>query len=138
MSVPGPLRKKSPFETQMKVDEMAQHTITIISNEKVFDPKYHVMTDRIMDTVLDISEGVYEANEIKVRNNPKRWERRRDLQERALGKFDRLHTLARISRSLYHLRGKKYSAWVDKICTAETSVDNWAKSDKKRFKHLNT
>lgn len=136
MSVPAPLRNKTPLEAQIKVDEMVGHTIHIMANEKVFDPTYHVFGDHILDTAINISKDVWEANEIRVRKNPNRWQKRSDLQQRALDGFERLYTLMRIAKTLYHLRSKKYSAWVYKVSDAEEETKKWVKSDRRRFKSL--
>ncbi len=136
MSVPAPLRNKTPLNAQVKVDEMVRHTIHIMANEKVFDPTYHVFRDHILDTALNISKDVWEANEVRVRKNPVRWAKRSDLQQKALGGFDRLYTLMRIAKELYHLRSKKYSAWVYIVSEAEEETLKWVKGDNKRYSSL--
>ena len=136
MSVPVPLRNKSTLDAQIKTDDMVQHTLIILSNEKVFNPRFQVVADKVIGLCLDISQNIWEANNTRVRKNPKRWERRNDLQILALAQFDRLLTLVRICRGLYHLRGKKYIAWVDKICIAKDATKKWHIADVKRYGSL--
>lgn len=138
MSVPAPLRNPSKLKAQLAADDMVMHTVTIISNPKVFSRQFDAILSRILDISLDASQSVWEANNIRVRNNPTRWNRRHEKQLHAMDCFDRLLTLARISRQLFHLRGSKYSAWVDKICIAKEDTKKWIKSDVKRYGHLSS
>ena len=136
MSVPAPLRKKSSLEAQIKTDDMVMHTLTIFSNPKVFNPRFQKVADIVIGLCLDISQNIWNANLVKVRKHPKRWEKRHDLQSLALDQFDRLLTLARICRRLYHLKSGKYEAWIDKICIAQDTTKSWVKSDMKRYGYL--
>ncbi len=136
MSVPKPLRNESKLEAQIKTDDFVKHTIHIMANEKVFDPIYHKFGDRIIDHSLDIASDIWEANQIKVRKNPKRWERRSDLQQHALGGFERVQTEIRVARELYHLRTKKFNAWMGKLLEAEQTTRRWVQADNKRYKDL--
>lgn len=136
MSVPKALRNHSTLEAQVVTDDFVKHTIHIMANEKFFDPVYHKFGDRIIDLALDVAENIWAANQIKVRKNPKRWEKRSDLQQEALSGFERLQTLIRIARSLYHLRSKKFGAWMYKLLTAEKVTKRWVQADNKRYNYL--
>ena len=118
MSVPVGMRGESKLEVQVKCEELVSHTVHITSNPNVFDPKYQAFINRVVDCAVAIGPDVWEANGIKV-SAPADYELRHRLQERAIRNINVLLYLMTIARKLFHLRGSKYRAWVEKARAAK-------------------
>lgn len=136
MSVPVPLRKKSKLDVQVKAEDLAKYTIEITSNQRKFDPRYAVITERIVDTVLGIGMDIWEANNIRVGVNPQRYEERRDLQERAIRGCNLLLYLITLSKRVYHLTSKRVEYWTEKTVDVKDLIRKWRESDAKRYASL--
>lgn len=135
MSVPVAQRNESKLEVQVKCEELVSHTIHITSNPNVFDPKYQAFINRLVERGLSIGQDVWDANGIRVKDAPDYAERRR-LQERAIRGANVLLYLMTIAKKLFHLRGNKYRAWVEKARCAKAYVRKWRDSDARRYGHL--
>ncbi|MBR3326049.1 MAG: hypothetical protein IKG22_01830 [Atopobiaceae bacterium] len=118
MSVPVGMRGESKLEAQVKCEELVSHTVHITSNPNVFDPKYQAFINRVVDCAISIGQDVWEANGIKV-SCAADYTIRHRLQERAVRSIDVLLYLMTIARKLFHLRGSKYRAWVEKARAAK-------------------
>ena len=138
MSVPVGQRSKSPLEVQVKADELVTHTIRIMSNDKVFDPKYSALSDRVINAAVDALVCLGEANDIMVNGDPELWATRRDLQREACRKLLTLRVLIRICRSTYHLRKRKYEYWTGLAWDTLSLARKWRDSDAKRYGHLSS
>lgn len=135
MSVPVAQRNESKLEVQVKCEELVSHTIHITSNPNVFDPKYQAFINRLVDCALSVGQDVWDANGIRVKDASDYAERRR-LQERAIRGTNVLLYLMTIAKKLFHLRGNKYRAWVEKARCAKAYVRKWRDSDARRYGHL--
>ena len=138
MSVPKGQRAESPFELQVMADDFVVHTIRIMSNEKVFDPRYSALADRVVDTAIDALVCLEAANDIYVNDDPSRWAERRSLQVRACSELMKLKTLLRVCRSTYHLRRGKYEHWAGLLRDTLATARKWRDSDAKRNRHLSS
>lgn len=136
MSVPKGMRGESRLDVQVKVEDLVTHTIRIMSNERVFDPRYRDFGGRVIDCAVGIGQDMWEANGIRVNNDPRRWEARRALQERACRRLDTLLYLIGVCQRLYHLRRGKAEAWVRKAYEARDLARKWRDSDVRRYRHL--
>lgn len=136
MTVPAGLRSESKLVAQQKTEDMIAHTVRITSNQNVFNPTYHVLVDRVLDTALGIGMDLWEANGIMVRDDPAKWATRRALQERACRSFDTLLYLATLCRRTYHLRSGKFHAWINMITEARDYARKWRDSDARRYGRL--
>jgi len=132
MSVAAPLRSASPLNAQTKTEELVVHTIRIASNPNVFDPAFSTLTNRVVDGVIGIGQGIWEANGIMV-DSPRKWKVRRGLQERACRHFDTLLYQIGICKRMFHLRRGKYENWVRMTTEARDLVRAWRDSDRKRY-----
>ena len=129
------MRGESKLEAQVKCEELVSHTVHITSNPNVFDPKYQAFINRVVDCAISIGQDVWEANGIKV-SCAADYTIRRRLQERAVRSIDVLLYLMTIARKLFHLRGSKYRAWVEKARAAKAFARKWRDSDARRYGHL--
>ena len=136
MSVPVPVRGKSKLEAQTATEEMIVHTIKIMSNPNVFDPKYSLLINRVIDCAVDIGQDMWEANGIMVGNDPRKWQARRGLQERACRHFDVLLYLVTLSKRAFHLRTAKFTYWAGLVTKARNLARAWHDSDRRRYGHL--
>lgn len=133
MSVPEPLRGRNKLEAQVATEEMVVHTLKIASNPKVFDPRYSEVTNRVIDCAIGIGQDMWEANGIMVGNDPRKWEVRRGLQERACRQFDVLLYLITVCKRTFHLRRAKVGHWVGLVTRARDLARAWRDSDRKRY-----
>lgn len=136
VSVHAAQRSKSPLEVQAKCEELIRHTVHICSNERVFDPRYSSFTARIVDTAVMSGKLLWQANGIRVNDNPRKWDRRRDLQESACEELDSLLYLIGVARRLYHLRKGKYEHWARLASETRDLARRWRDSDARRYGRL--
>ena len=136
MSVRATQRSESRLDVQAKCNELVRHTVHICANPSVFDPKYGAFTARIVDTATACGTMLWKANGIRVRTDPRRGERRRDLQERACEELDTLLYLMGVAHGLYHLRKGKYEHWVRLAVNARDLARKWRDSDARRYGRL--
>lgn len=136
MSVPKPLRSESKLEAQVATENMIIHTVKITSNPNVFRPEYSAVTNRVIDCAIGIGQDMWEANGIRIGNDPEKWMIRSGLQERACRHFDDLLYLITLCKRTFHLRSSKFGHWVELVTRARDLARAWRDSDKKRYGHL--
>ena len=111
-----------------------KHTLTICSNEKVFDPKFDkVMLNDVLEKVKNIHMYCFKANLIRV-TDKETFAERMKLQEKAIVESECLTQLISMSRALYHLRGNKASNWSRKNEDLRELIKKWHNADKTRYK----
>ena len=127
-----PNNKKLDVLVQSKA--LWQHTLNITSNEKVFNPKFDkVLLNDVLSTVKNIHMYCLKANLIRV-TDVETFRTRMMLQERAIVESEYLTEYISLSRSLYHLRGKKATNWSRKNEDLRGSIKKWHNADKSRYK----
>lgn len=129
-------RSKSGMDLHTKANVLAKHTIHIAANPSVFDPMYASFTAEVVKTCVDAGRLLWMANGIHVGDRPDRWERRRELQERACEEYDSLLYLIEIAHGLYSLRKGKYEYWARKAREVRDLARKWRDSDARRYGHL--
>ena len=135
MSVPAAQRNESKLEVQVRCEELVSHTIHITSNPRVFDPKYQAFINRVVDCAIGIGQDVWETNGIRV-SSASDYRERKALQDRAIRQVNVLLYLMTIAKKLFHLRGSKYRAWVEKARAAKALARRWRDADAHRYGHL--
>ena len=119
--------------------EVALHTMTVCSNERIFDPKFHTITERLMGLSIDIYLDVSEANFIWIDLNHPDADNIADrlkLQEHALRKCKNMLDMIGLARAQFHLRGKKVNYWSHKVVEAKRKIENWHNGDINRYQNL--
>lgn len=105
------VRKKdqSPhrFTTLDLILKMYDHTIAVISNEKLFDPKYNSLIDSIDNHARQIYHLCRVANEELDNRKKDEAEQRIMLQEKAIDSCKWLRTDIMLAQRKFHLRAKK-------------------------------
>ena len=129
-------RSESKLKVQDKAEELLAHTVHIVSNPNVFDPKYAMLHERIVDCAVEIGVCLWEANGIRVDRDAGKYRMRRDLQDRAIRKTASLLYLMTAAKRLDHLRSRKYWHWVGMAETVKDMAKKWRDSDAHRYGHL--
>lgn len=133
MSVPEGLRGTGRLEVIEKTLDLADYTITITANSKIFLPEYQrSLTDDINRIALAIYVDAWTANNIKVTNEESYMERRR-LQERAARNCNNLLALMQLAQKVFHLKLKRIKFWGEKTLNVRSLLRAWRESDYKRY-----
>lgn len=136
MSVPEGLRGTGRLEVIEKALDLADYTITITANPKIFLPEYQkALTDDINRIALAIYIDAWTANNILVRNAEDFAERKR-LQERAARNCNNLLALVQLARKVFHLKLKRIQFWGEKTLNVRNLLRAWKESDYKRYSSL--
>ena len=130
-----------PTNLQVIVDAMNlhAHTCQIMSNTGVFNPAedFSGMTlVHIFETTLEIYLRLYEANSIRVGEDPDLAAERLQLGGFAQVAADRLPALQDLAkRQFRRLRGKprKFWYWASKAVSLKDGIKAWRESERKRY-----
>ena len=134
MSVVEEKRRKGKLEVIIKTLELANYTIQITANEKVFDPKFRAaVTDDLISHAKDIYLICWTANNIRVSNEEAFRERLR-LENKAIVKCNTFLGLLDIAKKVFHLDTKRVTYWGSKIVECRKLIRAWRDSDRKRYK----
>ena len=133
MSVPEGLRGTGRLEVIEKALDLADYTITITANSKIFLPEYQrSLTDDINRIALAIYVDAWTANNIKVTNEESYMERRR-LQDKAARNCNNLLALMQLAQKVFHLKLKRIKFWGEKTLNVRSLLRAWRESDYKRY-----
>ena len=136
MSVPEGLRGTGRLEVIEKALDLADYTITITANPKIFLPEYQkALTDDINRIALAIYIDAWTANNILVRNAENFAERKR-LQERAARNCNNLLALMQLAQKVFLLKLKRIQFWGEKTLNVRNLLRAWKESDYKRYSSL--
>ena len=116
--------------------ELAIYTIKICTNKNVFLPEYEsALTADIIHTAKDIYINTWTANNIRVEGKHKEelWKWRSKLQKQAILDCNNLLALIGLSRTLFHLKGKRVTYWSEQVLVARNYIKKWRESDVERY-----
>lgn len=137
MSVHAAERGEDKLEVQKKAEKLAAHTVHIMSNETVFDPKYAELHSRIADCAIGIGADIWEANGIKVGTSAANYDTRRALQDRAIRKVGTMLYLMGVAKRIdKKLRRGKYLYWANLARETKALAVAWRDSDARRYGRL--
>lgn len=124
-----------PLDTSLK---LITHTFNILSNEKVFIPRYQKFIDKIAAETAMIYHKCRVANKLYMRAaDPEELKanirRRLTLQREALELIEDLNSDIMISQKLFHLKASKVRYWTELTVEAERAIAAWHKSDKTKY-----
>ena len=132
------VRKKdqSPhrFTTLDVILDMYDHTTAVISNEKLFDPKFRRLTDEIDFYAKQIYHNCRVANEELDNRNEDEARMRIELQREAMEACKWLKTDIMLAQRKFHLRAKKVTYWTGLVDKARDSISNWNAAEKRSYK----
>ena len=133
MSVRVSDRNTGVLEVNTKARELTVYTLKVLSNEKWFPASQSVYIQKMQDCVLEIQALCWEANNIKVNDIQRRYDRRLELQEQAVSKCDRMQMLIETAKPLFHLDTKRVTFWIDQTKELRSMINAWNTSDIKRL-----
>ena len=136
MSVKQGERRPGKLEVIIKSLDLATYTIQITANEKVFDPKYRAaVTDDLISHAKDIYLDCWTANNIRMtKGNEAAYEKRRQLQEKAIVECNTFLGLLDVAKKVFHLETKRVTYWGNKIIKCRTLIRAWKDGDRKHYK----
>lgn len=133
MSVPEGLRKCGKLNVLIEALDLADYTLEITRNERIFKPEYkEVLTDRITDLTVRIYMNLYQANRIRV-TCEKDAVRRVSLQRQAFEDCEDLLPLIQIAQKTFHLKLKRIRYWGSKVCSVKSRIESWSNADVERY-----
>ena len=134
MSVPVPQRGHGELEVNSKARALTVYTLVILENEKWFPKSQSAFIDMLRTCVIEIQSLCWEANNIKVDGNQKRYERRIDLQDQAAEKCNRMCMLIETAKPLFHLESKRVRHWIKLTVELRSLIRGWHDKDVNRLK----
>lgn len=133
MSVPEGLRKCGKLKVLIEALDLADYTLEITRNERIFKPEYkEILTDRIIDLTVRIYMNLYRANRIRV-TCEKDAVRRVSLQRQAFEDCEDLLPLIQIAQKTFHLKLKRIRYWGSKVCSVKSRIESWSNADVERY-----
>lgn len=137
--VPKGKQKEGKLLVSVMAREMVVHTLQITANEKVFIPKFQTaLTNRIIDTSIQIHKCIWSANNINVCGNDSeyRYKCRKRLQEQAINECENLLALIDIAKPLFHIEGRRIVYWSKLVINVKVKTQSWKESDTKRYENI--
>ncbi len=133
MTVPEGKRTESKLAVQTKAIELAEHTIHICSNEKVFPKRYRwCLTGKIVDIAIEIANDINTANSIYV-SAASDYELRRSYQTNALARTARMLGMMQIAYKMFKIAGNRMVHWTQLVVDLRELLKKWKKSDRQRY-----
>ena len=121
------------MEACVKARELCVYTLRITVNPKIFKPEYqHALTDKIVDTALEIQNLSWSANNVLV-NSAEDMYRRLDYQDRAADACNNLLSLIEIAKPIFHLATKRVIHWSGLAIETRKLIRAWREADWKRY-----
>lgn len=136
MSVRKSDRSESKLEVLNKAKDLADYTIRICRNEKVFPKSCRwIMSQRIVNECLDAITCIRRANATYIADgNKQSFEYRIMQQTQAHAHIDALLTLIDIAFNVYDIEGRRIEYWTGLAVETDDALKAWMKADKERFK----
>lgn len=130
-----------PTQLQVLVDamELHAHTCHIMSNPKFFDPSrdFNGMTMvHIFETTMEVYLRLYEANSIRVDNNPALARERLELGTFAAVAIDKMLALQDLAKAIWRKLGgkpRKFWYWANMAVSLKDGIKAWRDSERKRY-----
>ena len=134
MSVVEGARNKGKLEVIVKALDLADYTIKITANEKIFDPKFRAaITDDLVAHAKDIYLICWIANNIRVTTDIETYKKRKELQDEAIVKCTVFLGMLDIAKKVFHLETRRVTYWGNKIINCRKLIRAWRNADKKRY-----
>ncbi|MBR3163840.1 hypothetical protein IKF15_00825 [Candidatus Saccharibacteria bacterium] len=134
MSVVEGARNKGKLEVIVKALDLADYTIKITANEKIFDPKFRAaITDDLVAHAKDIYLICWTANNIRVTTDIETYKKRKELQDEAIVKCTVFLGMLDIAKKVFHLETRRVTYWGNKIINCRKLIRAWRNADKKRY-----
>lgn len=132
--VKEPDRSHGKLEVNTKAKAFCKHTLQITANKNVFFEGNEEVLEEIRRDAIRIHRYCWIANNIKVENDMERYKKRIGLEQSAIDLCVDMGALIDLSKSLWHLSGKKVKYWNGLLEELKTMISSWRSSDIKRLK----
>lgn len=117
------------LDAVVKAKELALHTVKICKNKKIFTEEYqNALTNDITRCAIDIYLAASRGNNVYVRKGNGRWKERVEHQSIAIQKCNDMLCYINLSRSTFHLRGKKVRYWSQLVLETRALLIRWKES----------
>lgn len=116
--------------------DLYDHTTTVISNEKIFNPKYQSLIERMDEEASLIYHCCRTANEDNDARKRDEALIRLQLEEEAINHCKWLKTDIMLAQRKFHLRAKKTIAWTKKVNHTMELIKAWRISEKRRYQDV--
>ena len=127
MSVVKSKQNEGKLVVITKARELAEYTLRICSNEKTFPKRFRwCLTSKIVDSAMNINNGVNMANSVFVRDEADYILRKR-YQTQALAETYALLSMVDIAYRTYSLETARVEYWTRLIYDVQNLVRNWRK-----------
>ena len=138
MSVRKNEQTTSSFNVLDTALKLSTYVCNILTNEKIFIPRYQKLIDKIMSESCMIYHNCRVANKIDMRNSDdelyfERAKLRVKLEGEAIRMCEELLTDIMISEKVFHLRASRVKWWTKLTVEAKNSIDTWHKSELRRY-----
>lgn len=138
MSVRKNEQSTSSFNTLDAILKLVSHTCNILSNEKIFIPRYQKFIDSMAEETCRIYHNCRVANKIDMRTSDKieyaeNAKERLRLEREAFELCEHLHSDIMISQKLFHLKASKVRYWTKLTVEAQNLISAWHKSELRRY-----
>lgn len=129
MSVVKSKQSEGKLLVVTKSRALAEYTLRICANEKNFPKRYRwCLTAKIVDSAMNISNGVNMANSVYVRDETDYMLRKR-YQTQALAETYALLSMIDIAYHAYNLETARVEYWARLIYDVQNLIRNWRKAE---------
>ena len=121
---------KETFDTILKAQALAEHTLRVTSNCNRYPKKYRFsLVDKMQNKSLEIYECIMEANRTDLRYFKRE---RSELQTRAITHCDQLEFYIELSHKLGIINEKSMEYWSRMVTDVKYMTIAWRTEDKNR------
>jgi len=129
MSVRKGDRGESKLDVLNDMRLLAQYSLTICKNEKVFPKSSRwIMAQRIVNECLDAMTCIRRANAVFVTNEVEK-DYRHSQQMEAHAHIDALLTLIDLAYNAFEIDGKRIEYWTGLCINVDTKLKAWLKAE---------
>lgn len=129
MSVVKSKQSEGKLVVITKARDLAEYTLKICANEKTFPKRYRwCLTSKIVESAMNINNGVNMANSVFVRDDTDYILRKR-YQTQALAETYALLSMVDIAYRTYSLETARVEHWTRLIYDVQNLIRNWCKAE---------
>jgi hypothetical protein len=129
MSVVKSKQSEGKLVVITKARDLAEYTLKICANENTFPKRYRwCLTSKIVESAMNINNGVNMANSVFVRDDTDYILRKR-YQTQALAETYALLSMVDIAYRTYSLETARVEHWTRLIYDVQNLIRNWRKAE---------
>lgn len=133
MSVVKSKQSEGKLVVITKACDLAEYTLKICANEKTFPKRYRwCLTSKIVESAMNINNGVNMANSVFVRDETDYILRKR-YQTQALAETYALLSMVDIAYRTYSLDTARVEHWTRLIYDVQNLIRNWRKAEIEKY-----